>query len=126
MSNRPTPTALKIVLGNPGKRDIVQDDFKPSGAPVRPPWLKGIAAKKWDTVAPQLILAGVLTAVDSDMFAAYCALAAEFQKSKGSMMAARISQMRALASEFGLGAASRTRIRTDAPAPPSPAKKYFT
>lgn len=125
MSNRPLPSALKLVLGNPGKRPLTEDEFKPSGEPIKPKWLKGIASKRWDELAPVLIGAGVLTAVDGDAFAAYCALAAELQRSKGAMVAARLAQMRAIGAEFGIGAASRSKLHVRGAAPKSPASKYF-
>ena len=47
---RPTATIVKLARGNPGKRRIRDDEPIASGRPVKPPKLRGRAAKLWDEV----------------------------------------------------------------------------
>lgn len=126
VGRRPTPTELKLVTGNPGKRPLNDQEPKPEGEVKRPSFVKGRAARVWNQYAAGLIAAGVLTAWDVDMFGAWCCLMAEFQKDPDAFTASKISQMRALASSFGLTAADRSRIRVS-PEKQSvdPAEKYF-
>lgn len=124
----PIPTSLKLVRGTDAKHPTIPDDFQPTGEPQKPKWLRGLASKLWDERAPELVAAGVLKAIDADLFAMYCSLAAEFRRDKGVMVASRIAQLRALAAEFGIGAASRSRIHVPVgskPPAPQAASKYF-
>jgi phage terminase small subunit len=124
---KPKPTKLKELLGNPGGRDLNLAEPAPEGKPQKPKFLKGRAAKIWDEYAPQLTAMGVLTSVDSHTFAAWCCLAAEFERAPDRMQAARIAQMRALAAAFGLEASARSRLTTSdgKPNKEDPADKYF-
>lgn len=125
-------------MGNPGHRPLPDQEPEPQGEVIRPKFLRGRAARLWDEYAPELIRIGTLTSVDAHMFATWCALAAELEKSPANMNASRIGQMRALASSFGMDASSRARIGTaaggskGAPAPrdpddkpKKPAESYF-
>lgn len=68
---QPKPTALKEVLGNPGKRPLPKAEPLPIGAPVMPEHLEGDAAIEWDRVVrsmpPQLY-----TSADVSTLLAYC------------------------------------------------------
>lgn len=107
---RPKATALKKVLGNPGKRKLPENEFTPVGDAQKPAWLKGEASKLWDKYAPGLTNVGLLTWADADMFAAWCALMANFARNPEAAKASDISQMRALAESWGLTASSRARL----------------
>lgn len=63
---RPTPTALKVLRGNPGRRPINKAEPKPAG-PVgdAPDDLEPEARAFWDRVVRELP-AGVLTAADRE------------------------------------------------------------
>ena len=68
-----TPTALKILRGNPGKRPLAHDEPKPRPvAPECPAWLLAEAKREWRRVAPELERLGLLTMVDGAAFAGYC------------------------------------------------------
>ena len=68
-----TPTTLKILNGNPGKRPLPQNEPKPTPiAPARPAWLTGDGRKIWDRLSPQLEKLGLLTSIDGEAFAAAC------------------------------------------------------
>ena len=83
----------------------------PEGPPEKPPGLRGKAAQLWDS---RIAKAFWLTWADSEKAGMWCMLQAEFYASKGTMIAARIGQLRALGSELGFDPASRARIGSDA------------
>lgn len=73
MANRPTPTALKLVKGNPGRRPISRREAKPAKKlPAAPAHLDPRARAEWDHIVPELWAAGLLTSVDGAVIAAYC------------------------------------------------------
>jgi phage terminase small subunit len=123
---KPTPTHLKLVRGNPGRRPLNPSEPIPVGSAAKPKFLKGRAAALWDQYAPELMRLGVLTVVDSHMFAAWCSLAAEFEKDPRMMTAARIGQMRGLAAAFGMDASARSRLSVKVDdQTKDPADRYF-
>lgn len=107
---KPTPTHLKILRGNPGKRPLPKNEIQPGGDVVMPRFLKGRAAKVWGEYAPELIRLKVLTSIDVHTFAIWCALTAEFERDPAGMVAAKISQMRGIAASFGMEASARARM----------------
>lgn len=143
---KPTPTALKMLAGNPGGRSLNLREPKPrGGAPHCPRWLKGEARKEWRRVAPELKRLGVLTSLDRAALAMYCeawawwltakqALEREgltFTTPTGSIKARpevaimnqAAKQAHALACELGLTPSSRTRLDAgDADADPTDRK----
>jgi phage terminase small subunit len=124
---RPTPTALKLLRGNPGKRKLPPAEPKPPTGPVeRPKFLRGRAARFWDTYVPMLQKLGVFTKADPDMFAVWCQLMAEFQRDPRSFPAAKITQLRGLAATFGLEPSARARMGMNGnEAPSDPADAYL-
>lgn len=69
---KPTPTALKIIRGNPGKRALPKDEPTPPAGAAAPEWLSPLAAEHWPTIARQLEDAHVLTVIDAPALALYC------------------------------------------------------
>ena len=69
---KPTPTALKIVRGNPGKRALPKDEPTPQAGADAPDWLSPLAAEHWPLIAKQLDDAQVLTVMDAPALALYC------------------------------------------------------
>ena len=70
---QPTPTALKIMRGNPGHRPINKKEPKPRvGTPCCPSWLDTEAKACWERTVPELEHMGVLTLIDADALAVYC------------------------------------------------------
>jgi P27 family predicted phage terminase small subunit len=69
---KPTPTALKIVQGNPGKRPLPQHEPRPPVGAEMPDWLSDEAKAHWPMVAAQLTEAGILTEIDAQALALYC------------------------------------------------------
>jgi P27 family predicted phage terminase small subunit len=71
---KPTPTALKLVKGNPGKRPLNSREAKVKlSRPAMPPFLCDDAKAEWDRIVDTLYTAGLLTALDAAALAAYCA-----------------------------------------------------
>lgn len=70
---KPTPTNLRVLQGNPGKRPLPENEPKPKPlAPERPRWLTHEGRREWDRVVPELEKLGLLTVVDGAALAAYC------------------------------------------------------
>ncbi len=70
---KPTPTAIKELEGNPGKRELNRSEPKPTRkAPACPKWLEPEAKKEWRRLAKKMEAMGVLTEVDMAAFAGYC------------------------------------------------------
>lgn len=134
---KPTPTAIKQLEGNPGKRPLNENEPKPrKKAPTCPKWLEPEAKKEWRRLSKQMEGIGVLTEVDMATFAAYCQAyarwkeAEEFISLHGTYMKTpsgyvqQIPQvavaqsyfkiMERCAEQFGLTPASRSRITADA------------
>lgn len=70
---KPTPTYLKLVKGNPGKRKINKREAKPPVViPSVPEHLSDEAKVEWGRLAELLHSLGLLTRVDRAALAAYC------------------------------------------------------
>jgi len=133
---RPKPTQLKVLEGNPGKRQLNDREPKPEKkAPRCPAWLEPEAKKEWRRLAKKMERLGILTEIDMAAFAGYCQAyarwkeAEEFVTQHGmivktpsgywqqvpqvSIAQTYLKTMNRLASEFGLTPASRSRIIAD-------------
>lgn len=83
MAGRPrTPTSLKLVAGNPGKRALNKQEPDPDYLQdlTAPAWLKPAARAVWDEMAPQASKAKLLTEVDVQAFAMACVALAEYRR----------------------------------------------
>jgi len=70
---KPKPTALKLLDGNPGKRQINGAEPKPPASlPSCPPHLSPVAKAEWKRIARSLNQVGLLTQVDRTTMAGYC------------------------------------------------------
>lgn len=72
---KPKPTATKRLEGNPGKRELPQDEPQPvAGEPVCPEHVRTnlTAWAKWCEVVVTLDSMGLLTTADGDVIAQYC------------------------------------------------------
>lgn len=73
MGRKPKPTALKLLEGNPGKRELNQFEPKPTnGLPICPDWLTDDAKEEWERLASVMNKMGILSEVDQSAFAVYC------------------------------------------------------
>lgn len=134
---RPTPTALKKLAGNPGKRALNNSEPKPAGIPTCPRHLDKEAKAEWRRISGELLTLGLLTLIDRAALAGYCAawsrwVAAELNIQKfGTVIKSpksgypvqnpyvgiantALDQMRKFATEFGLTPASRSRLHIEA------------
>ena len=69
---KPTPTAIKLLEGNPGKRPLNANEPKPEKkAPSCPKWLEPEAKTEWRRLAKQMEQIGILTQVEMAAFAGY-------------------------------------------------------
>lgn len=133
-----TPTAIKELSGNPGKRPLNGAEPKPrKGRPPCPKHLTGEARKEWNRVSRLLEKVGVLTHADRGVLAAYCqawakwvdaetTLAGEelvLKSDKGNMYQSpwvgvarqAMNDMVKLGAELGLTPASRVRLKVEPP-----------
>ena len=72
---RPIPTRLKLLRGNPGKQKIDHDEPQPeltSDVPEPPAFVTGYAADEWWTIATELHRMRLLSKIDVQVLAAYC------------------------------------------------------
>ncbi len=121
-----TPTALKVVKGNPGKRPLPENEPDPRGEVKKPAFVKYRATRFWKQFAPELERLGVLKSTDVVMFGVWCCLVAEFDESPRSFNAAKLAQMRALAASFGLEPSSRSRFSVPQPKKKDGAEEFFS
>lgn len=134
----PTPTALKLLRGNPGKRRLSEDEPETKvEIPTCPGHLSSISKKEWRRVTKELQVLGLVSKVDRAALGGYCdaygrwAEAAKqlqefgliFRSPNGypmpspylAILTTALDQMRAFLTEFGMTPASRTRVRTTNP-----------
>ncbi len=125
MANRPTPSAIKKLSGNAGRRPMNEHEpMPPTGAPPCPAWLVGDALDEWNRITPALELMGVLTQVDHSVLIGHCVTYGEIVttvKAGEPLKAALLGQMRAYAIELGLTPAARAKLSI---APLKPEDEY--
>lgn len=135
----PTPTALKLLKGNPGRRPLNKEEAKlPAGKlPTCPAELSPNAKKEWKRVSKLLFQAGLLTQIDRAALAGYCTNYAHWIESEvevqktGTIVKTKdgypiinpylavsrraFDQMNKVLQEFGMTPASRSRIQVQPP-----------
>ena len=76
---KPTPTKLKLVRGNPGKRKINKRETQPeSEIPDCPTELNAIARREWKRVSAILHRNGLISLLDRAALSAYCSAYARY------------------------------------------------
>lgn len=137
MVNRPVPTKIKRLKGNPGMRPLPKPGEEPEPAELvalgdPPDFLGSFGTKEWYRVGPVLIQLGLLTEADLMIFVAYCLnvnilVESQLDIDKNGMtiegsrgpvrnpalatFAAATTALRSLAAEFGMTPSSRSRMR---------------
>jgi hypothetical protein len=124
---RPKSPFLKLVTGNPGKRPIPKDPAVALGSrgPVVPPVeLRARQLELWNQFVRD---APWLTAHDATTALVWVELYSEFERDPGAMVAGKIAQLRAAATEIGLGGpGSRLKFAVDGThEKDDPAASYF-
>lgn len=130
---KPKPTAVKVLEGNPGKRQLNLCEPQPEKKlPECPDWLEDEAKAEWNRLCKNLFELGLLTDLDMAAFASYCQAyarwkeAEEFITQHGSIVKTKTGYwqqvpqvsiahsnqkiMMQAAAEFGLTPSSRSRI----------------
>ena len=129
----PKPTMLKILQGNPGKRDLNKREPQPECVenPPPPAHMLALAKEKWRELAPQLSRLRLLTKVDLDLLENYCdayakkRAADEFLKKHGVSYGKKVRRqypqvavsercgalMMAIGDRLGLNPSARSRIQ---------------
>ena len=133
---KPTPTAIKELEGNPGKRKLNDREPRPEKkAPSCLKWLEPEAKKEWRRLAKKMELMGVLTEVNMAAFAGYCQAYARWKEAEEfitqhgtivktpsgywqqvpqvSIAQTYLKMMQKFAEQFGLTPAARSRIVAD-------------
>ena len=133
---KPTPTAMKELEGNPGKRKLNEREPKPDKkAPSCPKWLEPEGKREWRRLAKKMEALGILTEVDMAAFAGYCQAYARWKEAEEfitqhgtivrtpsgywqqvpqvSIAQTYLKVMNRFAEQFGLTPASRSRIIAD-------------
>ncbi len=129
-----TPTALKVVRGNPGGRPLPENEPTPEvGDDAPPDFLSPAAAAHWSTVVRMLKSAKVYSVMDESALALYCEAFARWRDAndqiaktglvvpgqKGTLTQspfvhvsnAAFDQMRKMLIEFGMTPSSRARVQ---------------
>ena len=115
---RPTPTHLKVLAGNPGKRPIRPERHLPAASKRRPAWIPAEdseAVRAWKRITPALLRAGLLTELDVLACSLLCLAWSDYQRARGGKRggAAALRGVVSLLGEFGMSPSSRTRVRID-------------
>ena len=134
----PTPTRLKLIKGNPGRRPLNKREPDPKvDVPDCPKHLSPLAAEEWLRITAELYRMGLLTQLDRAALAAYCQawgrwVEAETMIEKhglvvrspnGTLMQTpmlaianrAMKQMREFLTEFGMTPSSRSRVSSGTP-----------
>ncbi len=134
----PTPTALKLLRGNPGKRPLNEDEPEAKvEVPTCPGHLSPVAKREWRRITKELFALGLVSKVDRAALGGYCdaygrwAEAARQLQQYGlivkspngypmpspylAILTTALDQMRAFLTEFGMTPASRSRVKMTNP-----------
>lgn len=136
---KPTPTAVKVLRGNPGRRpvDITGEPRPDSSIPHCPAHLNDEAKREWRRMVKKLHEAGLFTYIDKAALAMYCQAwgrwveAEEKLEKHGSIMKTKngnliqnpylavanraMKQLKEMAAEFGMTPSARTRVKAIEP-----------
>jgi len=97
----PTPTTLKVLRGNPGKRPLPTTEPTPRGGePSCPAWLPVEAKKEWRRIMAGARGIGLFTLDDRTALSQYCVTYAIWREA-----------VEVLTSEGGPGKATRRRVQ---------------
>lgn len=134
------PTKLHLLRGNAGKRALPKGEPEPKAVlPPPPPHLDEEAVRQWNELGKKLEPLGLVTEIDVGQLAIYCAAwsrwvqAEEMLKRFGVVVIApksgwpvrspyldiantAMAQMQRALAEFGMSPASRSRVKSGAPA----------
>jgi P27 family predicted phage terminase small subunit len=142
---KPTPTALKVMTGNPGKRPLNRHEPRPATAiPTCPAHLSSSAKAEWKRLARQMHVLGIISHLDRAALAAYCQAYGRWAEAERklketpmllklpsgaiqqspwlSIANKQLELMHKYMGELGLSPASRSRVSAQPLAPAQPSK----
>lgn len=129
MPRHKTPTALKALAGNPGKRPLPDSEPIFTNTDEKPPvWLNDEAKELWHIYSGQLAANGMLNAANRDILAIYChAMRAYIERieSGEAPQLGRLQQLRLLAREFGFTPSSQSGIVVPAKTETDAKNRFF-
>lgn len=78
---KPQPTALRVLRGNPGRRQINASEpiHEPLSTACPDDLADPVARAEWDRIAPLLVIRGQVTTVDRGTLMGYCLKYAQWQ-----------------------------------------------
>jgi phage terminase small subunit len=126
--DKPKPTALKLIAGNPGKRPLNRREPNAGPLDLDPPSeLSQEARSHWQRLAPMLAASGVMRQSDRDVLALYCESYVVHMANlrDGKLNVSLVGQLRQMLGEMGMTPATRARIVTDKPQGDEAEAKYF-
>jgi len=88
----PTPTRLKLIRGNPGRRPLRREP-EPACAPKcpePPPHVTEHGADEWRRTGPELHRLGLLSVLDMSAFEAYCIAYGRWRKAEEELVDAEL------------------------------------
>ena len=81
--NKPKPTHLKLLQGNPGGRPVNQREAKvPSAIPKAPKYLSAGAKKHWRQMSKLLYDSGLISNLDRQAFGRLCSLSDQLEQAE--------------------------------------------
>jgi len=107
MSNKPKPSELRELEGNPGHRPIPNVPKPQLSFPSPPDDMDDIAKAEWMRAGKELYDMGILNVLDLSLFEFYCRI---YSKCKQEPTNADIRELRMYATEFGMSPSARTKI----------------
>lgn len=112
MSNKPKPTALRVLEGNRGHRPIPENPQPALSYPKPPRSLDGnrVARREWRKRGKALYNLGILTELDLPAFEMYCVLYSQWYNADADRKMAYAKEARMFMNEFGMTPSSRTKI----------------
>jgi phage terminase small subunit len=126
--DKPKPTALKLLAGNPGKRALNDREPDPGALDLTPPAeLSDEAVPQWNRLVPMLVKTGVLKQSDRDILTLFCeAYVAHLAAVRaGKINVGLLGQLRQMLGEMGMTPATRSRIIAEKPQGDEAEAKYF-
>ena len=135
---KPTPTRMKLVMGNPGKRPLNENEPRPKvKVPRVPQHLDKTAKAEWSRIVKQLKTLGLISSIDRAALAAYCQAYSRWSQAEESLAKAGLlvktvngnvvqnplvgianrsmELMHRFLAEFGMTPSSRSRLSIEPP-----------
>jgi P27 family predicted phage terminase small subunit len=105
---KPKPTILKVIEGNPGKRDLPDDPVEPlSALPPAPENLSPVAKEVWQRIGQELFTLRILTSLDLEVFEPFCEAVATFRAARDELR--RLAALPDIESKIGRHLMLRTK-----------------